>query len=356
MLLFYHLVIRKCFLVVWVLGFIIFGLDDTIFGVDELGNRAPILIASQAVTMFFTLSGFLITYLLLLEKEKTSSISVKKFYLRRILRIWPLYYFYIILVLVIYGVYHINFDNTQLPFYIFLAANIPLILHVSLPYLAHLWSIGVEEQFYLFWPWFVKFSTNNLLRNSIIFFLLFYIIKVIAWLIHYDILVTFLTVTRFNIMIIGAIGALLYYKKHNIIRKLTTKRVQLFAWSIIGLTIINKFHISSGFVDGEVMGFVIVFIILSQIERKNYIIDLDNKLLNFIGKISFGIYVYHPIVIFLSKNYLCKFSNGGGLLSYIVVYSLIFTITITISCVSYKYLEKPFIRMKDEYQIVKNRA
>jgi peptidoglycan/LPS O-acetylase OafA/YrhL len=194
------------------------------FGADKLGNRMPILIASQAVTMFFALSGFLITYLLLLEKEKENSVNVKNFYLRRVFRIWPLYYFYIILVLITYGLTSVSIDNNQLIFYIFFSANIPLIMQVSLPLLGHLWSIAVEEWFYIFFPWFVKFSNKLFFRNLITFFLLFYFLKVTAWLFHYDQMVTFFSVTRFNIMIIGAIGAYLYYIKHKVVRHITTKK------------------------------------------------------------------------------------------------------------------------------------
>ncbi len=146
-----------------------FGLDDSIFGLDSNGVRASILMASYGVTMFFALSGFLITYLLLIEKKKKDSIDIKKFYIRRILRIWPLYYFYIIIVLVVYLIFGIDYNEEMMPFYILLAANIPLIIQSSLPFIGHLWSIGVEEQFYLFWPWIFKKSRSILLRNSMIF-------------------------------------------------------------------------------------------------------------------------------------------------------------------------------------------
>src|SRR5690606_24795997 len=60
-------------------------------------------LAGFGVTIFFTLSGFLITYLLLKERAKTGTIKVRKFYVRRLLRIWPLYYFYLFLILAIVG-------------------------------------------------------------------------------------------------------------------------------------------------------------------------------------------------------------------------------------------------------------
>jgi peptidoglycan/LPS O-acetylase OafA/YrhL len=222
-----------------------FGLNDDIFGLDKLGNRAPILMASYGVTMFFALSGFLITYLLLLEKDKINTINVKKFYMRRVLRIWPLYYLYVILVLFVYLYFDIEYKDSILPWYIFLMANVPLILNTTLPYLGHLWSIGVEEQFYIIWPWFAKQSTKKLLQNSIVGFFILYLLKILFWLLSkkygYSLPIIAITVIRFNIMLIGSIGAILYYNKSNIIEYITTIKVQLVVWTIFFLSILNKF-------------------------------------------------------------------------------------------------------------------
>ncbi len=105
--------------------------------------------------MFFALSGFLITYLLLLEKQK-QSIDVRNFYIRRVLRIHPLYYTYLAITLVVILAFGMKYSTTALLFYIFLAANIPFITNTTLPFLAGYWSLAVEEQFYLFYPWIVK--------------------------------------------------------------------------------------------------------------------------------------------------------------------------------------------------------
>lgn len=332
-----------------------FGLSDTFIGTDELGNRLPIFMASYGVTMFFALSGFLITYLLLIEKEKSGIINVKKFYIRRVLRIWPLYYFYGILVASVYILYQINYDNKMLPFYIFLMANIPLIIQNSLPMIGHLWSIGVEEQFYLFWPWFSKVKLKTLLLNSSLFILIFYVIKVVAWYFKIELLLSFLTVTRFNIMLIGCVGAILFFKKHSLINKLTDYKIQLLAWLIIILACFNMFHISSSLIDHEVIGFVTVVIIIAQVNRKNYIINLNNRVLDFIGKISYGIYVYHPLLIFLAAKNLESFKESKAI-NYIVLYIFIFISAILISYLSYRFIEKPFIKLKSNFQVAKSKA
>mgnify|MGYP000938049899 FL=1 len=90
------------------------------FGLNQLGKSLNL--ASFGVTMFFTLSGFLITYLLLKEKEKTDNelINIKHFYIRRVLRIWPLYFLFLFLCVIIFAFLSVDYDKSQLFFYVFL--------------------------------------------------------------------------------------------------------------------------------------------------------------------------------------------------------------------------------------------
>ncbi|MBL0267333.1 MAG: acyltransferase [Chitinophagaceae bacterium] len=108
---------------------------------------------------FFTLSG---SDNILKSKEKFKDISIRKFYVRRILRIWPLYFFYLIVSLVL--LYFLSgYEITgNVLFYFFLLANVPYILGFQFPVIGHFWSLGVEEQFYLFWPWVVLKVKNTL--------------------------------------------------------------------------------------------------------------------------------------------------------------------------------------------------
>jgi len=335
-----------------------FGLIPTIFGSDKNGNPKGLLLASYGVSIFFALSGFLITYLLLKEKEKTKSINVKKFYIRRLLRIWPLYYLYIAIIFVVYTLFSISYDASIIPFYIFLAANIPIIINNMLPFAGHLWSIGVEEQFYLFWPWVAKIKNEKLFNYSIFLVLILFLLKIIFWIINYkynfSFPLVFLSVTRIHIMIIGAIGAMLYYNNSKYIKYITSYWTQSFSWLIILMVALNKFHISS-LIDNEIVGLITIFIIFSQITRKNYIINLENKLMNFIGKISYGVYVYHPVIIFLAHKTFGKFQSSS-IQNYIIVFILILSLTISIAYISYTFYEKRFIELKSKFAIIKSRA
>ena len=174
--------------------------------------RLPVCnVGGYGVTLFFVISGFLITYLLLLEKEKTSDIKIGKFYIRRILRIWPIYYLFILIGFVIsYFIADLSdIRSNHLFWYIFFTANFASLLNETVRFTVHYWSIGVEEQFYLFWPLIVKFFNKKLFVFIICFIICFLITKSLFWLYfgNTNLVYHFMSITRFHCMMIGAVGA-----------------------------------------------------------------------------------------------------------------------------------------------------
>lgn len=168
------------------------------------------------VTTFFVISGFLITYLMLHELDKTGDVSIPKFYIRRILRIWPLYYGYMAIALAVcvwlgFGV------NSSAWFYGLFSANIAHALSaaglISVPMVCiwHYWSLGVEEQFYFFYPWLVKVGKKHLLPVLVGAFVLWLGAKCGAYFfLGTGVVYRILATTAFDCMLIGAIGAVLY--------------------------------------------------------------------------------------------------------------------------------------------------
>lgn len=114
-------------------------------------------------------------------------------------------------------------------------------------------------------------------------------------------------------------------------------------------------HISSSLIDHEVISVITVVVILTQIKRKNYIIDLDSKPFDFIGKISYGIYIYHPLVIFFYVKYFGTFTNDKWY-NYIIIFLLIIITTFFISYISFNFFEKRFIKLKQKYSSVISKA
>lgn len=333
--------------------FELFNLDPYIFGTLADGSPKGFAMAGFGVTIFFALSGFLITYLLLAEKQK-QEIGIKKFYFRRILRIWPLYYLYLAAALVVIFVYNMPFNGNMLLTYIFFAANIPHITDTPLPFLRHYWSLGVEEQYYLFWPWVVKKIKKNLIAFVIGFITVFVILKCsFHFLYPHSILAACFDVIRFDCMLIGSLGAILYFNKHALFLKIfTAKATQVIAWFVIVLLLLNIFHIAS-IIDHEIVSVVTVALIMGQITVKNRLVNLDIKPCDFLGKISYGIYVIHPLVIFFSAKIL-KDLNMPLVLKYAFVYSFVTAATILISWLSYTYIEKWFLSLKLRYTVVES--
>lgn len=335
-----------------------FGLNPFIFGTSSDGAPQGLNMAGFGVSIFFALSGFLITYLLLLEKEK-ADISIRKFYIRRILRIWPLYYLYLVICIAVAVYMGMKLQTGSIALYTFYAANVPFIIGGLLPFVAHYWSLGVEEQFYLFWPWIVKKTNKKLL--FIVCALIFILITLKLFFRFYfpggdnSLPYMIIHVTRFHCMMIGAVGAIIYYSGNQLfLRVLTNKLTQLFAWSIIILIAINKFHIAS-VLDNEFVSVVAVILIVSQINVQNRLINLEHNVFDFLGKISYGMYVIHPLIIFGAAKLIGELKMND-LAKYALVYSSITAFTIIISNISYEHFEKWFLQLKHKYSVIKTSA
>ena len=330
------------------------GSNPYLFGATPEGS-AGLNLAGFGVTMFFALSGFLITYLLLLEKQK-QSIDVRNFYIRRVLLIHPLYYTYLAIVLVVILAFGMKYSTTALLFYIFLAANIPFITNTTLPFLAGYWSLAVEEQFYLFYPWIVKWI-DKLPRFSDRNDNCGHWVKCFFRYVHALLGTTpfvFLDVTRFQCMLIGAIGAWHFFRRDTLFLRLTTNIfVQIVSWFVILLIGLNSYHVASIF-DHEIVSGVTVCLILGQVGTKKRFINSERNSLDFIGKISYGIYVLHPLVLFAVVMLLNV--DLPSTAKYAFVYLSVTGISIIVAYLSYEYYEKWFLRLKPRFSVVVSSA
>lgn len=329
----------------------------SLFGRNELGKSKSWVLGEHGVTMFFVLSGFLITFLLLKEYQKTNTIKIKKFYVRRLLRIWPLYYVY--LILVAFSLFSsMSFDHRWF-YYLTFFANIPFILEQSLPAMYHLWSISVEEQFYLFWPVIFLFSIKkHFLKITllIIFILAFY--RIYIWYVApFSLPALISVVNRFDCMLLGGLGAYLFFNKSKIIKLIDNKITQTIVWLIILAMALNVFWFLNSIIEIFVISAVTLFLIIGQINVKNRLINLETPIVSYLGKLSFGIYVYHPLIIHLYSNVL-KFNPNNTFLNEIgftvLIFVSIITTTILISHISYFYFEMKFLKLKGKFSIIKS--
>lgn len=329
-----------------------FGLDPYILGVGYGGAPKGLDLAGFGVSIFFALSGFLITFLLLLESQK-AGIDVKKFYIRRILRIWPLYYAYLAVCMAVIIIFRLEWRSSALGFYVLYAANISFIMGMGLPLLEHFWSLGVEEQYYLAWPWLVKASGERLLALSIALAALLMATKCAVHLLRPgSTLELALYVTRFQCMLIGGVGAILYHRRTpGFVSLATHVLVQAAAWIVVLLLAVNRFHIAS-VIDNEIISLVAVALIMGQIAAPKRFVDLDRDSLEYLGKISYGIYVLHPLIIFLLERPLRRLALCSAL-KYPAVYAIVLGATITAAHLSYEFLEERFLMLKERFACVR---
>ena len=319
----------------------------------------PIPLAIDGVTMFFVISGFLITFLLLNEFQQSGTISVPKFYMRRILRIWPIYYGYIIVAVLVLLFFNRSNEllNSTLWYYAFFTANIPFISAAGLWPIVHYWSLGVEEQFYLFWPWLAKLRHNHILLIAVAI-LLFWIVCKYASLLFFGhgFLYRFFSVTRFDCMMLGAVGAILFFRRNSLFLRLTANRgVSSLAWlALLGSALYA--HLIPAPLRCPFFAVLSLLLIMSQVSGNHFFISLENRPFDFVGKISYGVYVIHPLLIFVLSYFYRQFEfSWHPALQCVAIYFLITASTLLLAYLSYTYFQKPFLRLKNRFAVVKSR-
>jgi peptidoglycan/LPS O-acetylase OafA/YrhL len=224
-------------------------------------------------------------------------------------------------------------------------------LNISIPLVAHYWSLGVEEQFYLFFPWLVK----KISRLPIVFVggaVLLTAIK-IAFRFWDPTGLPFriLDVTRFQCMLIGAAGAWFYYAGNARFTKLTTNKVvQAASWGCLALITLNSFNVAS-ILDQELVSGVTVCIIMGQVTNRNWF-SLERPIFDFLGTISYGIYVIHPLIIFVLAR--CFVWDMPKFVEYLVIYASAVGTTVAVAYLSYRFFEKPFLKQKNRFSTVRS--
>ena len=307
--------------------------------------------AAYGVTLFFVLSGYLITYLLLVEKQKYKQVDLLKFYKRRILRIWPIYYLVIgiVIVLVLTGALTVTDEHVlrNLFLYIFLLSNFT---SADMIPLGPLWSIGVEEQFYLFWPLLLN-KSKNIFRSLLAIIVIYLVIKIAFRYLENGPIYSFIYLTTFDCMAIGGIMANLVFQKSPVLKYFFNPFLQVAVWLFFVVSIFfTPVHVSSLF-DHEIHAVCYAIIIVNVSMNERTLVNLENRLLNFLGKISYGLYVYHMLIIWTLSRMLTRYlpAMPGRAFRYITVYVLVYGLTVFIAYLSYRYFESYFMGWKAKF-------
>lgn len=327
-------------------------------------NRAAFFFrGSFAVNFFFALSGFLITYLLLDERQRTGDVLVRKFYLRRICRIWPLYFALVFFGLFFYNVllpllgipYHVDYSlATALLLYGALLPNLMNSLYTVGGILNPSWSIGVEEQFYLLWAPAVKRVRDRL---PALCWAVFAVSLTLFCLAHYRVFGAhewkrFVEQLRFHFMAAGALCAWWLMRRRETLLRLplfANRAVQLLAFGLL-----LEFYLVSflrwTWLGDEVLQIVLYcWLIVNVAANPRCVVPVGARAFDYLGTISYGIYMLHmPAVYATSELFrVTSWWHGRPALYCLVYYGLAFGLTILLAHLSYRYFELPFLRLKD---------
>jgi len=311
------------------------------------------------VNLFFVLSGFLITSILLSDKSATFGQAYKKFIARRALRIFPVYY----LIILFYILVSAQGIKEDWPYLISYTYNFHVSgindweHHLYSPY----WSLSVEEQFYLFFP-FVVLLLNKYPKTQITIFFFFVSLAISERIFRFTHVHHYVNLlTNMYALTTGAIGA--WCAKH--------KRLNdwFFNSLIAEINMLVIFFVI--FWQGENMiGYIFyplvnIYFVIKGASFSFKIKPVDKFLLSkwtiFIGRISYGIYLYHIMVKYFFDEYIFQpiwshipFAQLGyfSKLQYnetAIKFPFLLLITVLIAAMSYRFIEQPFLKLKDQY-------
>ena len=327
------------------------------------------------VTLFFVLSGYLISYLLLTERRVSGTVSVRNFYIRRVLRIWPLYYLVVFLAFIIIpqidffdlpkysALLPANFTYTFL-LYLLLLPQLALSIFEPVPYAEPLWSIGVEEQFYLLWPLLIKYTRNFLLLCVIITvgsmllkqgaFMLARANRGSANLPYWNYLLSYLYFTRIECMAIGGIGAWFVFRNKKRELKVVYHPIsQLLVYGLTAYLLFTQNYKPAFHYAGYAICFCLIIMNISA--NKKSLIRIENRVFVFLGNISFSMYLFHElaikIVMQVMRNFGTSFETPAANL---LLHTLSIALTILISSLAYYAFEKRFLRLKSRFAVVES--
>lgn len=329
--------------------------------VYDLGHYFKLFISTlgkNGVLLFFVLSGFLITYLLLEEKQRAGHISIRKFYWRRVLRIWPLYVVVLLIGFLILpslfdafpeffkgqSFYNLRIEELEYGnnflLHLFFMSNIALIIFGPVAGAAHSWSVSAEEQFYIIWPWIIKYCIKYLLW---VFLLIIFGASFCKFMFPNSIISNLFNLSYIDFMATGALFAYLFRNyKHKLTNLLEHKIVVgLILLSLVLHLVFRLPGIGKAMTFGALITMCIYY-------------KFNFKPLDYIGKLSYGMYMYHPAIMYLSFSGINHLQLDNLYLYNIAIYGLTFTLSLLVSYLSYHYFELFFLKMKSKFSTVRS--
>lgn len=337
----------------------------TVLGVPEfMAERVivPVVAAGgYGVDLFFALSAFLITKLLLMERDRTGAIHVGSFYVRRVLRIWPLYFAVIGAVTIFELARNENPLGYFVAHWLFVGNWYTVTLGLRDSLIEHMWSVSVEEQFYILWPLLMArldtkhfasalgliYIGSSILRGGLVY--LAYPDSVPLWC---------NTFTHLDAFVVGGLLACALHDKDIMLTTLVRTFLFAAAFAIFGQLARYPFAGYFSFyplwtypLAAVASGMCILATIARRPTQNTSVIPATAS---YLGKISYGLYVFHIPAIHLARHIFGKEDLPDDS-TWLIRASFAGALTLVASIASYEFFEKPFLHMKQKFALVKSR-
>jgi peptidoglycan/LPS O-acetylase OafA/YrhL len=314
------------------------------------------------VDLFFILSAYLITELFRREKQSTGTIDVRAFYVRRILRIWPLYFGYVAFWFLVRKFVPPPevFPASALVAFLSLSGNWYMAaVQTTSPFhspVGPLWSVSVEEQFYLIWPLLVRVATK---KKMVIFSCSLWAMSYLTQLLLFRggavfLVVWFNSLVHGGAIATGILAAVLLDGRTPRINKHLRVAMCVGALPLLGMaTACFNFAVSgwtpilygpAGFCFG-LLGVILLFFgfLGAPMDGIRFV---TAGVLIYLGRISYGLYVFHYAVLDMVQYAFVRLSGSCPLW---IRFGLGLTISITLAWASYRWFESPFLKLKHRF-------
>ena len=323
-------------------------------GGDSYSANNILFAGHHGVTLFFVISGFLITSLLIREKRRSGAISLSSFYMRRALRIFPLYYAVLLVycALVFILERHSEAGRAFIENLIYFAtytSNYFVVLGGDRVIFYFAWSLAVEEQFYLIWPAIEKYLEEYAAALTAVLLIILVMLTNSPAFKESDLLIVFLIK---HLAIPISLGVLLAHALHservfNCLYSICT------AVGMVWLSIILPFAILYFSSIPDIIFYLsLVFLLCTLLLNEGHIIRNFLSITAFtkIGTVSYGLYLFHMLALNAVRKILPSTEFFHSLLAYqLTCFILASVLGYFIASLSYHYYEKPFLNLKKKW-------
>ena len=315
----------------------------------------------------FVLSSYINTWVILEERQAARTFSPWRYYIRRALRIWPLYFLVLFIGFVVLpmamkllGEPYVEVGNPW--YFILFVGNFFLIEHgwTHSPIISVLWSVSVEEQFYIFWPFLLILFRRN---EKWLFALLLMLFAITTW--HYfgtDVNLWFHTLFLLGDICIGAVFAFISFHRNWGFEQMRTMGqgmivliYVLFGMSLLFYHSLFDSQLLPGFllliIEKIFFGCILSFLIFEQNFCKNSFFKFGKlKALTYLGVISYGLFCFHEIGLLVGNRVLGMIGLEANVWAFLTVKPLVaLAVIVPLSHASWHWFEKPILGLKRHF-------